>query len=56
MRSLWPRPDLAILGVAGRANLNGLPYQGSAAEFVTSEVQWLHEPERVIWVGDIRGA
>lgn len=54
MRSLQPKPDVAILGIAGRPNLNGLPYQGSAAEFATREVEWLHHPERVIWVSNSR--
>ena len=46
---LTPKPSLAILGLAGRANLDGRPYDGSAARFVTQEVQWLGEPERVVW-------
>ena len=54
IRRLQPKPDLAILGIAGRPNLDGLPYQGSAAEFVTREVEWLEHPERIIWVCLIR--
>lgn len=49
MRSIRPRPDVAILAVAGRGNLDGRPFGGSAAEFATREVRWLGEPARVIW-------
>jgi len=35
------RPNYAILGVPARANLNGYPYQGSNAQFLLYEVQWL---------------
>ncbi|EGU85420.1 hypothetical protein FOXB_04063 [Fusarium oxysporum f. sp. conglutinans Fo5176] len=33
LRDLTPRPDVAIIAAAGRANLNGRPFDGSAAEF-----------------------
>lgn len=49
MKSITPRPDVAILAVAGRGNLDGRPFVGSAAEFATREVRWLGEPARVIW-------
>ncbi|KAL2837589.1 hypothetical protein BJX68DRAFT_272984 [Aspergillus pseudodeflectus] len=49
MRSLDPKPDVAILGIAGRANLNGRPFDGSAAQFVLNEVRWLDEPLSTIW-------
>jgi len=35
------RPDLAILAVAGRPNLDGEPYQGSQAQFIATEVELL---------------
>ncbi|KAL1887282.1 hypothetical protein Sste5346_010313 [Sporothrix stenoceras] len=49
MRDLEPKPDVAILGIAGRANLNGRPFDGSAAEFAVKEIKWLGEPAKVIW-------
>jgi len=41
-------PDVAVLAVTGRPNLDGEPFQGSLAEFVVSEVEML-KPERVIF-------
>ncbi|KAK0109973.1 hypothetical protein ONS95_002640 [Cadophora gregata] len=49
MVNLEPKPDLAILGIAGRGNLNGRPYDGSAAEFAVDEIKWLKEPKTIIW-------
>jgi hypothetical protein len=49
MRDLRPQPDVAILGAAGRPNLNGQPYMGTVAEFLTREVEWLGNPKKVIW-------
>jgi hypothetical protein len=46
---LQPKPDLAILGIAGRANLDGRPFNGSGAMFATKLSKWLGEPERIIW-------
>lgn len=40
-------PDVAVLAAAGRPNLDGEPYQGSLADFVTGQVRLL-EPQRVI--------
>ena len=40
------RPDLAILAVAGRPNLDGEPFQGSQAQFIATEVELL-EPKAV---------
>jgi L-ascorbate metabolism protein UlaG (beta-lactamase superfamily) len=36
MRDL--RPDVAVLSIAGRPNLDGEPFQGSMAQFVAGEV------------------
>ncbi|EXJ68790.1 uncharacterized protein A1O5_07721 [Cladophialophora psammophila CBS 110553] len=44
-----PKPNIAILGAAGLANLDGRPFTGSAAQFLRNEVQWLNEPRKVIW-------
>ncbi|KAL9562745.1 hypothetical protein ACKAV7_013097 [Fusarium commune] len=55
LRGITKRPTVAILGIAGRGNLNGRPYDGSAADFVRSEVGWLEEPEKVIWCLHDRG-
>lgn len=49
MKTVEPKPDVAILAIAGRGNLNGRPFDGSAAEFATKEIQWLGEPRKVIW-------
>jgi hypothetical protein len=49
MRDMFPKPDVVILGIAGRGNLNGRPFEGSAAEFALEEVHWLDQPEKVIW-------
>lgn len=44
-----PKPKIAILGIAGRANHDGRPFDGSAAQFVAKQLHWLDEPETVIW-------
>lgn len=49
MKMVEPKPDVAILAIAGRGNLNGRPFDGSAAEFATKEIKWLGEPKKVIW-------
>lgn len=49
MKMVEPKPDVAILAIAGRGNLNGRPFDGSAAEFATNEIKWLGEPSKVIW-------
>ena len=49
MQTMEPKPDVAILGIAGRGNLNGRPYEGSAAQFALEEVHWLGQPGKVIW-------
>ena len=48
-KSIEPKPKIAILGIAGRANHNGRPFDGSAAQFAVMESQWLEEPETIIW-------
>ncbi|CAK7207624.1 hypothetical protein SEUCBS139899_010434 [Sporothrix eucalyptigena] len=55
LQNLEPKPDVAILGIAGRANLDGRPWQGSAAEFAVQQVKWLGEPTTVIWCLHDRG-
>jgi hypothetical protein len=49
MKALEPKPDVAILGIAGRANSNGRPFDGSAAQYALNEVQWLEQPKTVVW-------
>ncbi|KLU91661.1 hypothetical protein MAPG_10179 [Magnaporthiopsis poae ATCC 64411] len=49
LEAMEPKPDVAVLAVAGRANLNGRPYDGSAADFITEKIKWLGEPGTVIW-------
>ena len=46
-QGLTPKPAVAILGVGGRANLDGRPYQGSAAEFLVKQAKWLGEPTSI---------
>lgn len=47
--AMEPKPKIAILAIAGRANLNGRPFNGSAADFALKMVKWLGEPEKVVW-------
>lgn len=49
LASLEPKPDVLIQAIAGRANLNGRPYDGSAAEFAAEVSKWLGQPKDVIW-------
>ncbi|KAK3109791.1 hypothetical protein LTR53_016570 [Teratosphaeriaceae sp. CCFEE 6253] len=49
LRSLQPKPDVLIQAIAGRANLNGRPFDGSAAELAVELCGWLGEPGKVIW-------
>ncbi|KAJ5691549.1 hypothetical protein N7488_012284 [Penicillium malachiteum] len=48
VKDIQPKPDIAVLGIAGRANLNGRPFDGSAAMFATKLAKWMGEPEKVI--------
>jgi hypothetical protein len=47
--NLDPKPEVAILGIVGRGNLDGKPFDGSAATFALREVQQLGQPKSVIW-------
>lgn len=49
LSALDPKPDFAILSVAGQGNLNGRPVSHSPADFVVQELKVLGEPERVMW-------
>lgn len=49
IRELQPKPSVAVLGIAGRANLNGRPFDGSAAMFATKLVRLMNEPQKIIW-------
>lgn len=49
VRMIRPQPDLVVQGIAGRANHNGRPFDGSAAGFVAELMRWFGEPEGVIW-------
>jgi L-ascorbate metabolism protein UlaG (beta-lactamase superfamily) len=42
------RPDVALLALAGRPNVNGEPFQGSMAEFIVREVEMLR-PSKVVF-------
>lgn len=55
MNGLEPKPDFAVLAIAGRANLNGRPFDGSAAEFAVREIKWVGEPPKVAWCLHDRG-
>lgn len=41
------RPDLAILALAGRPNVDGEPFQGSLADFLVTQVELLR-PQQVV--------
>jgi len=56
LRDLQPQPDVAILAIAGRPNLNGRPFMGSAAQFAVDKVKWIGEPKEVIWCLHDEGA
>jgi hypothetical protein len=49
LKTIEPKPNVLIQAIAGRANLNGRPFDGSAAQFAVKVSQWLGEPEKVIW-------
>ena len=49
LRTVSPKPNLLIQAIAGRANLNGVKYDGSAAQFAAEVSKWLSEPPAVIW-------
>lgn len=49
MAKLDPKPKIVILGIAGRANHDGRPFDGSAAQFAVKQLHWLDQPEKVIW-------
>jgi L-ascorbate metabolism protein UlaG (beta-lactamase superfamily) len=42
------RPDVALLAVAGRPNVNGEPFQGTMAEFIVRQVEALG-PRKVVF-------
>jgi hypothetical protein len=44
-----PKPKIAILAIAGRANHDGRPFDGSAAQFAVKQAHWLDQPETIIW-------
>jgi hypothetical protein len=46
LKEMQPKPDVVILGVPARPNLDGYPYQGTNAQFLLEEVQWL-KPKKV---------
>ena len=49
LRSVKPKPNVLIQAIAGRANLNGRPFDGSAAQFAVEVSRWLGEPQHVLW-------
>lgn len=49
MKAVQPRPDVVVMGIAGRANLNGRAFGGSAGEFAVKMLGWLGRPRKVIW-------
>jgi hypothetical protein len=46
---LEPQPDVAILAIAGRANHNGRPFDGSAADYAEKLVNRIGMPPKIIW-------
>jgi hypothetical protein len=53
---LEPQPDVAILAIAARANHNGRPFDGSAADYAEKLVKWIGMPPKVIWCLHDEGA
>ncbi|KAF5637849.1 beta-lactamase domain protein [Fusarium sp. NRRL 52700] len=49
LKTLKPQPDVLIQAIAGRGNLNGRPFDGSAAQFAVKISKLLGEPKKVIW-------
>ncbi|GKU14170.1 beta-lactamase protein [Fusarium langsethiae] len=49
LKGLEPKPDVLIQAIAGRGNLNGRPFDGSAAQFAVKLSKLLGEPKKVIW-------
>lgn len=49
LKELKPQPDVVVMGIAGRGNINGRPFDGSAAECATGILKWIGEPGRVVW-------
>ncbi|KAI4723377.1 hypothetical protein E4T48_00573 [Aureobasidium sp. EXF-10727] len=49
LEHLNPKPDVLIQAIAGRANIDGRPYDGSAAEAVTMISELLSQPKQIIW-------
>lgn len=49
LQTLDPKPDFAILSVAGQGNLNGRPVSSSGADFMVQQLKLLLEPPRVMW-------
>lgn len=48
MRTLEPKPDVAVLDIAGRGNLPGRPFNDSAAQLAALQVRWLEESDLVL--------
>ncbi|KAK2025531.1 hypothetical protein LX32DRAFT_665913 [Colletotrichum zoysiae] len=46
-KCLTPKPNVAILGAGGRGNLDGRPFNGSAAELLTKQAKLLEEPANI---------
>ncbi|KEQ90237.1 hypothetical protein AUEXF2481DRAFT_48834 [Aureobasidium subglaciale EXF-2481] len=49
LERLEPKPDVLIQAIAGRANIDGRPYDGSAAEAATMISELLGQPQQIIW-------
>jgi hypothetical protein len=49
LKAIRPRPNIVIMGIAGRGNIDGRPFNGSGAECATQMIQWLGEPSKVVW-------
>ncbi|KAF2150955.1 Metallo-hydrolase/oxidoreductase [Myriangium duriaei CBS 260.36] len=49
LEHIEPKPDVLIQAIAGRANIDGRPYDGSAAQASTMICKLLGEPKQVIW-------
>jgi hypothetical protein len=49
LSDLEPKPDLAILAIAGQPCVNGAGFSGTVSEFIVDSIHRLDEPKKVVW-------
>lgn len=55
LSELKPKPDLAVLSVAGQPCYNGGGFTGTATEFILESLKRLEYPKQVTWALHDRG-